>query len=31
MPTCEKCWSDAYDPYNPVSQSERYQQLLEEL
>lgn len=30
MACCEKCWADAYDPYNPDSQVERYQQLLKE-
>ena len=30
MPSCEKCWKDAYDPYSSISQAERYRQLIEE-
>ena len=30
MPSCEKCWKDAYDPYSNISQAERYRQLIEE-
>ena len=30
MPSCEKCWADAYDPYQGITQVEKYQQLLKE-
>jgi hypothetical protein len=28
--TCEKCWSDAFDPYSPESQVDRYHRILKE-